>query len=243
MRNAHFMKCIRFLYHFKKVVLFLIISFISCVTAVSQEYKYEIGGGLGLSSYMGDANKNNPFSGLHPSFGGVFRKNIDFRWAMKANLLMGSVSGDTKKSDNAYPGNAATEFSRSFYELGGQMEFNFLPYSDKYPYLQTSKISPYMMAGLGFTLATGDNTFFGVNLPVGIGVKYKIRNRINLGLEYSVRKLFNDDFDAPKKSGFHLENPYQMNGGILKNRDWYTILMFSITWDFGPNDRQCTNIE
>ena len=237
------MKCIESLYNFRKNVLLLVAALLTCVVAIAQEYKYELGGGLGLSSYMGDANKNNPFSGLHPSFGAVFRKNLDFRWAVKADLLMGKVSGDTKNSENVYPGNASAEFSRNFYELGGQMEFNFLPYSDKYPYLQTSKITPYLLAGLGLTLASGNETFFGVNFPIGLGIKYKVKNRINLGLECSTRKLFDDSFDAPNQSGFNLNNPYQLNKSIIKNRDWYTILMFSITWDFGPNDRKCTNIE
>ena len=214
-----------------------------CATAVAQEYKYEIGGGFGMSSYMGDANKDKPFSELHPSFGAVFRKNMDLRWAVKAGLMMGGISGNTQNSDNVYPGNASVEFSRKFFELGGQIEFNFLPYSDKYPYLNTKKMAPYLMAGLGLTFAPEDEFFFGLNLPVGLGVKYKVRNRINLGLEYSVRKLFGDNFDSPDKSGFNLDNPYQLNGGFMKNRDWYTVLMFSVTWDFGPNDRRCTNIE
>jgi len=237
------MKCIVSLHNFKKVVLLFVTSILVCVTAVAQEYNYEIGGGIGLSSYMGDANKNNPFLELHPSFGAVFRKNINLRWAIKADLLMGGVSGNTENFNNVYPRNASAQFSRSFFELGGQMEFNFLPYSDKYPYLNTSKMAPYLMAGLGFTFAPGDETFFGLNFPVGIGVKYKVKNRVNLGLEYSVRKLFSDGFDAPdNKSGFNLDNPYRLNGGFLKNRDWYTILMFSITWEFGPNNRRCTNI-
>jgi len=220
----------------------LIASIITCVTAVAQEYKHEIGAGGGFSSYMGDANINNPFLELHPSFGLIFRKNMNFRWAVKADLLMGSVSGNTQNSDNVYPANGVAEFKRNFFELGGQMEFNFLPFSDKFAYLQTSRITPYMMAGLGFTFAPGNETFFGLNLPVGLGLKYKAANRVNLGLEYSIRKLFGDDFDAPNKSGFNLDNPYKMNGGIFKNRDWYTILMFSITWNFVPNDRKCTNI-
>ena len=237
------MNCITSLSLFKKVVLFSTISIVICATAVAQEYKYEIGGGLGFSSYMGDANKNNPLLELHPAFGAVFRKNIDLRWALKANLLTGGISGDTKKFNNVYPENASVEFSRRFYDLGGQIEFNFLPYSDKFPYLQTSKFSPYLAVGLGFTLAPGDNTFFDINLPIGLGVKYMIKNRVNLGLEYSVKKLFSDGFDAPDKSGFNLDNPYQLNGSSLKNKDWYTILMFSVTWSFGPNDRKCTNIE
>ncbi len=240
------MKCIKYLYsqYLGKIILFFAMIVSSCVTAVAQEYKYEIGGMIGASSYMGDANKNNPFLELHPSFGAVFRKNINFRWALKTDLLMGKISGNSMNFENVYPNNATAEFNRNFYELGFQPEFNFLPYSDKFAYLQTSKLSPYVLSGLGFTLAPGDDdTFFGFHLSLGIGAKYKIKNRINLGVEYSVRKLFADSFDAPKQSGFNLDNPYKLNDSILKNNDWYTLLMFSVTWDFGPNDRKCTNIE
>ncbi len=211
-------------------------------TAVAQEYKYEIGGMAGMSMYMGDANPNSFFQGWNPSAGAVFRKNYNFRWAFKADLLMGKVSGDTKNTKNVFPGGAQTSFDRTFFDLGGQMEFNFLPYSDKFAYLNTSRIAPYLLAGLGITVAPGDNqTFFGINMPLGAGVKYKIKNRVNLGLEYSVRRLFSDGFDAPNSKGFNLDNPYKMDSGMFKNKDWYTLLMFSVTWDFGPNDRKCSN--
>jgi opacity protein-like surface antigen len=207
--------------------------------ALAQEYHYEIGGMAGLSMYMGDANKNNLLLGWHPSVGAVFRKNMNFRWAFKADLLMGSVSGDTRNTNNAYPDGQTVAFRRNFYELGGQLEFNFMPYSDKFAYLQTSRISPYLFAGLGFTYASGENPFAGINFPVGVGVKYKIRNRINLGLEYSFRKLFSDAFDNPSDLRLSLNDPYRIGGSWLKNKDWYSLLMFSVTWDFGPNDRKC----
>ncbi len=227
------------LYRIKIIICVIFLFIFSCSKVFGQEYKYEIGGMAGMSMYMGDANKNNIFMGWHPSVGAVFRKNINFRWALKADLLMGSVSGDTKNTDNAFPHEAEVSFYRNFYELGVQAEFNFLPYSDKFAYLQTSKLSPYLLLGIGLTTASGKDTFWGVNLPVGIGLKYKMRNRINLGVEYSFRKLFADDFDAPSKQGFNLDNPYQIESSLWKNKDWYSLLMFSLTWDFGPNDRKC----
>lgn len=238
------MKLTSLLYRFKHLFLLFILSAFLCGTVVSQEYKYEIGGMAGMSMYMGDANPNSFFTGWHPSLGVVFRKNVNFRWAMKANLLYGGVSGDTQNVDNVFPDHAQASFKRSFYDLGGQMEFNFLPYSDKFAYLQTSKFSPYMFAGLGFTYAPGENQdFFGLNFPLGIGVKYKIKNRLNLGFEYSFRKLFGDAFDAPNKDGFNLDQPYNIKGNWLKNNDWYSVVLFSVTWDFGPNDRACSNAE
>ncbi len=226
-------------YPVKNIFCALSLLFISCITAVAQEYHYEIGGMAGASMYMGDANKNNIFQGWHPSVGAVFRKNINFRWALKADLLMGTVSGNTRNTENVFPFDSEASFRRNFYELGGQMEFNFLPYSDKFAYLRTSKLSPYLLCGFGLTYASGSDAFFGINIPLGIGLKYKMRNRINLGVEYSFRKLFADDFDAPSKSGFNLDNPYQIKSSKLKNQDWYSLLLFSVTWDFGPNNRKC----
>jgi opacity protein-like surface antigen len=211
-------------------------------TAVAQEYKYEIGGMAGMSMYMGDANQTSLLREFRPAAGVVFRKNTNFRWALKAGLMMGRIAGNTENTENVFPDNAKTAFGRNFFDLGGQMEFNFLPYSDKFAYLNTSRISPYLLAGLGLTVAPGENrTFGGLNFPLGIGIKYKIRNRINLGLEYATHRLFGDDFDAPDSRGFNLDNPYGIKSGLIKNKDWFNTLMFSVTWDFGPNDRKCTN--
>ena len=223
-----------------KLFVSLLVLF-TCTTAVAQEYKYEIGGMAGTSMYMGDANQTNLLRGLHPAGGLVFRRNFNFRWALKTDLLLGKISGNTQNTANVFPDDAAYKFSRSFYDLGGQMEFNFLPYSDKFAYLNTSRITPYLLSGLGFTMASGQQTFFDFHLSLGLGVKYKIRNRINLGVEYKVRKLFSDAFDSPDSKGFNLDNPYNIKSGLFKNKDWCNTLMFSVTWDFGPNNRKCTN--
>lgn len=218
-----------------------IISLFFCVTAVAQEYRYELGVMGGMSMYMGDANQTSIFKEWNPSGGIVFRNNLNFRWALKADLLYGKVSGTTKNTENVFPGNGESQFSRHFGELGMQMEFNFLPYSDKYAYLNTSKLSPYMLLGLGASIAPGDkgNTFFSMNIPMGVGVKYKLRNKLNIGLEYTVHKLLGDGFDAPNKNGFNLDNPYGVKNGLFKNKDWYNTLFISITWEFGLRDTRC----
>ena len=212
-----------------------------CTAAAAQEYKYEIGGMAGMAMYLGDANEASLLRGWNPSGGLIYRYNVNFRWALKADLRMGRVTGDTKNETNVFPHHAQAAFERNFFELGGQVEFNFFPYSDKFSYLNTRKISPYIFTGLGLTLASGENTFFGLNLPMGMGVKYKMMNRVNLGVEYSVNRLLSDAFDAPVSGeGFHLNNPYQVQQGIFKNKDWYNTLLFSITWEFGLRDKRCT---
>ncbi|MDR1880424.1 MAG: DUF6089 family protein [Tannerellaceae bacterium] len=209
-----------------------------------QEYKYEIGGMAGGAFYMGDVNRNTPFKGMNPAFGGVFRYNANFRWAVKADLVWGRVSGTTAGGEHVFPGNAEASFGRDFFELGGQVEFNFFAYSDKFAYANTKRFTPYVLLGLGMTVAPGrGSTFAGLNLPLGVGVKYKLKNRINLGCEFAFRKLFADGFDVTDESNAILDNPYGIGGSVLKNKDWYSFLTLSVTWDFGPRSQPCNNIK
>lgn len=218
----------------------LIILLISLFPALkAQEYKHEIGGITGGTFYIGDANKGVLFKGLNPSIGAVFRYNTNFRWAIKTNLLWTKVSGNTKGVDNAFPFSEEISFSRNLVELGGQAEFNFFSYSDKFAYVDTRCFTPYLLVGLGMTVASGGNdTFAGVNVPLGVGLKYKIKNRMNLGCEFSFRKLFKDNLEGDTQ----LDSPYDIDSNIWKNKDWYTCLLFTITWDFGLRDRPCNNM-
>jgi len=229
----------------KKIIAVLVIctAILPLSHIFGQEYKYEIGGMAGTSFYMGDANKTALFKKPHISGGVVFRYNKDFRWAFKGNFLFGGVSGETESSGNVFPFEQHTSFSRTFYELGGQVEFNFFSYSDKYAFLGTKRFSPYIFTGIGVTAAFGGKSFFGVNLPIGVGIKYKIKNRLNLGFEFSVRKLFDDSFDQTTKDGFNLNDPYEIKSSFIKNKDWYCLTMFSVTWDFGLRSDPCLNID
>lgn len=222
-------------------ILVLLLWGSSFISLYAQDYKYEIGGMVGGAFYMGDVNKNAVFKGLNPALGVVFRYNPNFRWAVKANLMWAKVSGTTEGLDNVFPDYAQGSFDRNLIDLGGQMEFNFFPYSDKYAYANAKRFSPYAFLGLGLTVATGSgNSFVGPNIPLGVGVKYKI-NRINLGCEFSFRKLFGDGLDVTDDSNAFLDDPYHMNSSMWKNKDWYSFLLFSVTWDFGPRCRTCNN--
>ena len=206
----------------------------------SQEYKYEIGGAIGTSSYMGDVNKTNLFLNPGLSGGAFFRYNMTFNWAIKINLIAGSVSGKSADMETNFPFKNEANFTRSFSDLGAQIEFNFLPYSDKYAYIGTSPYTPYVFAGTGFTYSEGDNKFIGLNIPFGVGVKYKLKNRLNIGLELSLRKLFNDDFDVTSNEPkWSLDKPYNINSSLLKNRDWYSLTIIFMTLDFNPRVDPC----
>ena len=225
-------------------VIFLLsnlILFIEAQTPVP-EYKFELGGMIGGSFYMGDANKTTLFKQINPGAGVVFRYNANFRVAFKANLAWASVSGSTEGLENVFPENAQVSFNRNLFELGGQFEFNFFPYSDQFAYLNTKRFTPYVLIGLGVTVAPGGvNTFVSPNIPIGAGIKYKFKNRINVGGEFTFRKLFRDDLEVTNDNNRILDDPYGIGGSVLKNKDWYSLLMFSVTYDFGFRNCQCNN--
>lgn len=229
------------------VFLFIICSLYSNQALKAQDdYKYEIGGMAGTSFYMGDANKTSLYKDPGLAAGIVFRYNMDLRWSVKTNFVIGRVSGDTKGSQNAYPFDRQSSFSRNFYELGSQIELNFFSYSDKFSYLGTRRFSPYFFTGVGITFGSGERKFFDANIPMGIGLKYKIKDRLNLGFEFSFRKLFSDSFDVTKNykvGNLSLEDPYDIQSSAIKNKDWYSLTMITLTWDFGLRTCPCLNTD
>ena len=124
----------------KKAIYFYLLLFIVVVlpaNTLSQEYKYEVGAATGTSFYMGDANKTKLYLHSGISGGALFRYKINFNWALKANIISCYVSVYSEDSGNVFPFDRNINFSRTFTDIGTQVEFNFLPYSDNYSYLGT----------------------------------------------------------------------------------------------------------
>ena len=89
---------------------------------------------------------------------------------------------------------------------------------------------------MGATLATGDGDAFTMNIPMGIGVKYKLGERLNIGLEFTMRKAFSDKLDG-------LKDLNGITSGFAKNTDWYSFTMISITYEFSKRCRTCHYVE
>ena len=228
-----------FLQRINIIILFCLACFGAKAQGDAPKYLYEIGGMIGGSFYMGDANKNTVFRNMNPTGGAIFRYNIDFRTAIKANLMWARVTGSTVGLENVFPDNAQASFERNVIDIGGQMEFNFFPYSDEFKYLNTKRVSPYILGGIGLSAAPANgDMFFSPHISIGTGVKYKLKPRINIGAEFSIRKLFGDGLDVSPGNNL-LDNPYQMESGWMKNKDWYSMLTIFVTYDFGLRNCNC----
>lgn len=206
-------------------------------TAAAQEYRFEIGPALGVSGYLGDVNTSNLFRHPGVAGGAVFRYNPNSRWALKANLLYASISGNSADMQSKLPAGEQYSFKSSLVDFGGQFEFNFLNYGFGPRYKKYKRLSPYMVIGLGGVLAsTGGKTSVSFVIPMGAGVKFKLKKRLNLGFEFTMRKSFGDRLDG-------LSDLYHVKHGIAKNTDWYAVAAFSVTYEFSKRCVKCHYVE
>lgn len=213
------------------------------------EYQMEVGGMLGPVSYMGDIS-SSPFTHINPMGGFVLRRNLNQRMVLKGNLLMGRLSGESKGVFLPTDANSQTpeggepihvKFARSIVDLGVQYEQNFWGYGRGAAYKELSPITPYATLGLGLTLAMGGGPVnAGLNIPVGLGVKYKLMPRLNVGAEFTARFTTSDKLDVTRTSQ-QLNSPYGIKSGFLKNADCYACLLFFVTYDISPKFRKCNN--
>lgn len=72
-----------------------------------------------------------------------------------------------------------------------------------------------------------------MNIPIGLGVKYKIGTRVNLGLEWLMHFSLSDMLDG-------VQDPYTIqSSGLCKNTDCYSALQLSITYSFSAKCVTC----
>jgi len=221
----------------KKALLIVLLMLVAVLPAGAQQYKYEIGGSLGMTGYLGEGNNSVLFK--HPSVtgGALFRYAHNSRWAFKANLNYANIKGNSANEDTHYPEEATFTFSSNVIDLGLTAEFNFLNYGIGPTYKKYKPISPYMVAGVGFMFAmTNGHNQASFTIPLGIGVKYKFKERLNLGFEFTMRKEFSDRLDG-------YSDLFGIKHSFAKNTDWYSFATFSVTYEFGKRCIKCNYIE
>ena len=222
--------------------VFLLLSSACMASAQELEYKMELGGMAGGSFYMGDAN-NTALLGNGSLAGGLLaRYNINQRMAVKGTFAVGHLSGSTEGQDNKFPNGTHCTFDRNVYELGAQYECHFFGYGTGVGYKGSRRWVPYLSGGVGLTYAPKPaNHVFALNIPLGVGVKYKFAERINMGVEWAMRFTTSDRLDVTSTEGLVLDDPYGIDGKGFKNKDCYSLLMLYVSYDLFPKYRKCNN--
>ena len=175
------------------------------------------------------------------------RRNFNPRMGVKFNLAYGNFSGSSQgyflpeEVGSTVPAGVVS-FRSNVIDLGAQFELNFWGYGLGPGYKKLSRITPYAVLGIGGTLGwNADGGCFGMNIPVGLGVKYKVRPRLNIGLEWSMRFTTSDALDAGDSESKRLIHPYGIKSVGLKNKDCYSFTMVYVSYDICPKYRRCNN--
>lgn len=240
---------------FRISILFtlLIIGTIYSATSVAQVTDF--GGGLGVASYSGEIVRrlDQGRAGLQGTLFG--RRNFDNAWSLRAGLSVSRLNA----ADSVRPIDPMTLSRNAFFngtmlEVSAIMEFYFLDYLE---HQSPIRFSPFGFFGLGYSMFLGNGQAYqddplagryNVNTPIipfGLGVKYKLKERLFLSMEAGIKATFTDNLDKigndltyyPRftidpDSGGQVLDPSALNFGNHSDRDWYYFLGFTLSYSF-----------
>lgn len=217
--------------------------------------QYEVGFGLGGATYSGDIIRK-----LDPSQVGIQgtlfgRRNFDNAWSLRAGLQVARLNAaDSIRPIDPVALARNAHFRGTMWEFSAVMEFHFLDYLAHH---STTRFSPYGFFGLGYGFFFGEGQTHELDpmagdywvgtpvIPFGLGVKYKLKDRLFLAVEASMRASFSDGLDKidndgayfPKylndsSTGNQILNPYALNFGNYSDRDWYYFLGVTLSYSF-----------
>ena len=199
------------------------------------EYLMEIGGGVGFLGYLGDYN-NVLTRDLQPMATLLVRRNLNPYMGLRLAASFGKLKGDERDVKTVYPSTGVTpySFSRTLTDVSLTYEYNFWPYGTGHDYYGAKRLTPFVFLGLGGTYAGGDgSSVFTANVPIGLGLKYKVGQRMNVGVEWAMHFSMSDKLDGRK-------DPYGItSSGMLKNTDCYSVLQLTLSYSFMPKCTTC----
>lgn len=226
-----------------RLLLSIVLLLTAAIHAQAQDdpqYRMEIGAGAGLVSYEGDFG-GSVFSGMQPMGSVLGRYIFDPYKALRLSASFGKLKGSSDKLDTYYPDYQQTtyEFNRNLVDVSLVFEYNFWPYGTGRDYRGAKRLTPYIYGGLGATSASGSSleSVFTLNVPLGLGVKYKIADRLNVGIGWTMHFTLSDKLDG-------VSDPYGVkSSGAFKNTDCYSALHLTLTYSFSEKCRTCNKEE
>ena len=157
---------------------------------------------------------------------------------LRANISYGKMKGSSKDAETYYPELEQTPytFDNTLVNADITYEYNFWPYGTGREYWGAKKLTPFIFGGIGATYVKADKKdVFTANIPIGLGVKYKVADRVNLGVEWRIHFSLSDELDGMK-------DPYFIKSkGAFKNTDCYSALQVTITYSFMAKCKTCHN--
>ena len=217
------------------LLLLMLAAMLNMNAQTDDEYLMEIGGGVGFLGYLGDYN-NVLTRDLQPMATLLVRRNLSPYMGLRLAASFGKLKGDERDVKTVYPSTGITpySFNRTLTDVSLTYEYNFWPYGTGHDYYGAKRLTPFVFLGLGGTYAGGDgSSVFTANVPIGLGLKYKVGQRMNVGVEWAMHFSMSDKLDGRN-------DPYGItSSGMFKNTDCYSVLQLTLSYSFMPKCTTC----
>lgn len=213
------------------------------------EYRYEIGAGVGATTYYGDFN-SRLFGNVSAAGAAVFKMVVNPHSAVSVTGMYSKMTGEYDKAQTYYNPLYADgyKFSSGIVDVSLKYEYNFWPYGTGKEYRGAMRMAPFIALGVGLTGAkcqertidystseqiSSSKSIVTANIPLGIGVKYRYGDRMNFALQWMMHFSLSDQLDGVK------DPHYVKSDGLFKNTDCYSVLMFTLTYSFSAKCPTC----
>ncbi len=211
-----------------RVAAATIFAFIVVTISAQNKNNYEIGINAGTLIYQGDLTNSvfGTYKGIKPAIGVFVSKNLDPYFSWRINLLYGKIGVDESQFTNpSWKQLRNFKFTTSVTELSTVLVWNFFGDNDERDY---RRFTPYVFGGVGISLLNVKRDWSNINrsafdnkstaivglgtdtvhhtpkllpiMPVGIGLKYAINNKLSLRAEGTYRVAFSDYIDGFSQS-------------------------------------------
>ena len=222
--------------------LLLVLAALPVAAQEEEHYTKEFGVTVGSNFMLNDVT-NVPYGANNVSGGALLRFILNPRMAIKTMRPYNRVGGSLDGVKEFYPAvtdQSTTErlqgsFKGGVTDLSATYELHFLPYGYKRGYQNYRRFTPYIQAGFGLTYSDAGKAFT-ANIPLGVGMKWKVGPRINMALDWAMHLSLSDKLD-------NISAPSSIPTEMFRGKDHYATTMITFTYDFSKKCPACQRAE
>lgn len=207
---------------------------------------HEVGFMGGVANYKGELAKAINIDSPGPLGSLFYRGNLSKAISFKAGFSFAKISDDDATSDDQLAQVRNHSFNTVIIELSGQFEYNFLDFRAGSRTVDQSW-TPYLFTGINYLKIDPLNnsqpsySTKGASIPLGVGIKAVLSDRINLGFEFGGRFTFTDyldDLGVDANSNIPNLNPKYYTGNP-NNSDMYFFTGVFLSYVFPDKRKNC----
>ena len=213
---------------------YLILLLFICISSNCLSQINEVGFIVGGVNYVGDVGRTNYIQPKNIGSSIMYKYNLNPRIAIRGTFSTFSISGDDADSENTIRQERGIKFENPIQEFAVGIEYNFYEYDLSSKDKTSTPYILFQIAAVDYEtprIQNTDRTFnftrnTAVSIPLGIGFKTKIIEKIAFAVETTVRYTFTDELD------YTTSRFSQLNFGGTSN-DWYLFSGISLVYTFG----------